>query len=177
MKFECHRCGSIITDPLKPCPDCEYLLEMSLYSTANKYSLNKHGLFVVSGSLEISAPPLGGTLPDNTSHFDQNIDLESSIKYVFASGSTITPVDSLGHRSPSLYWYFGRTTGSGVFGGIPTYFKGIRLVNPNSPTYIHLFPDKLRPEVDYSINCRMCEKSYRITKAPNNCDNCNHPLW
>jgi hypothetical protein len=177
MRFECHQCKSIVLDPCKPCANCGHLLEISLWTTANENSLNKHGLYKVSGSLEISVPPLGGTLPPNTSFFDPKIDLTSSFRYVLASGSAISPVDSLDHRLDSIYWFFGHTTGAGVFGGTPTYFQGIRVVNPNSPVYIHLFPDRPRPEVDQSLTCRRCSKVFPISSLPENCDSCGYRFW
>lgn len=170
MRFECHQCNNIIPDPCKPCPNCGYLLEMSLWTTANEDKLNKHGLYIVSDSLEVNAPPLGGTLPRNTSFFDSSIDFTSSFRYVLASGSAITPISLHSNRSDSLFWFFGHTTGAGVFGGTPTYFQGIRVVNPNSPTFIHLFPDGLRPEVDQSLTCRGCGKVFPIIGLPQNCD-------
>lgn len=166
-----------MVEPSKPCQNCGNLLEVSLWTTAEEHKLNKHGLYVVSGTLLTSAPPLGGTLPKNTSFFDNSYDLTAYFRYVVASGNPITPVTTRGNRAESLYWFFGHTTGAGQFGGTLTYFSGIRVVNPNSPTYIHLFPDTLRPQVDQYVSCRQCGKSFSVVGLPSNCDDCGYRFW
>lgn len=174
FEFRCHHCDSIIYDPCKVCTNCGNLLETSLWTTAREPKLNKHGLYVVSGSLQATATPFSGTAPQNTSFVSPDIDLLSSIRYTLASGSAISPVPSLSHRSESIFWYFGHTTGAGEFGGTQRYFQGIRLVYPNSPTFIHFFPDELRPEVDHTLECRGCKKVFSIVGLPENCDNCGY---
>lgn len=178
MLLDCHKCRTPSLDPCHPCPNCGQLIDVSLWTTAEHVKLNEHGLFIVDGSLQIDALPLGSSSPVGKSFFSPDIDLASSIRYVFASGHALTPVDSYGHRSPSLFWYFGHTTGSGALGGTPTCFQGIRIVKPESPTHIHLFPDNPRSVVDHSLTCRNCGKVFPIDSLPENCDQCNYRiLW
>lgn len=124
--------------------------------------------------METTATPLTGSPPPNTSIFHKNIDISSSFNYALASGSAITPIDN--RRSESLYWFFGHTTGAGIFNGTPRYFQGIRVVDPNEPTFIHLFPDVPRPDVDLCLTCRNCGKEFPIVGLPQTCSECGYSI-
>lgn len=177
FEFLCHNCNNVILNPCKECPICGNLLEVSLWTTTRESKLNKHGIYIVSGSLQATATPFSGTPPPNTSFISPEIDLLPSIRYTLASGSAISPVPSSRHRSESIYWFFGHTTGAGEFKGSQRYFQGLRLVEPNSPTFIHFFPDNLRLEVDHTLECRNCKTNFPIVGLPANCDNCGYQFW
>lgn len=171
--FKCHQCEHINPNPAQACPNCGQTLEMSLILSTDHSKLSKHGLYVHSGSIEIAPLLDTSVMPPNTSFFDPSVDIVHDFKYVAASGSPIMPRVESPHRHASLIWIFGHTTGVGIFNGAPTYFNGVRLVRPDSPYHIHLFPDNYRPRVDNVLNCRVCDRLYPVIDLPEKCD-CGH---
>ena len=84
-----------------------------------------------------------------------------SLKETFGVGSVNTII--------SLISYFGFTTGEGVFGGSPRYFQGVRLVNANDSTLVHMYPDEIRPGADLTVICRGCRKQHPASNLPSYC--------
>jgi hypothetical protein len=173
----CPSCSSNNYHAVNGCNDCGFVLTLSLLSPSlyQEDKFMRHGIDVTPSGIQAATASWNPFASPNQSHFATGIDLARGIEYVAASGSILQPNSRFPHRGESVVWYFGRTTGDGVFRGAPQYFYGIRAVFIDDPTKLHFFPDNIRPDVDLSVKCRVCQTVYPATAVPMQCI-CGHPL-
>ena len=104
----------------------------------------------------------------SSSKFLPDLDIEKVFTVVASSGALLIP-DKAG-RDRSYIFHLGRMTGGGMLGGKWRDFYAVRLVNPNDPETIHIFPDDIRSIVDREVICTGCDKAYKVSDYPDQCD-------
>jgi hypothetical protein len=143
----CLKCGSTNWSPAQGCGDCGYnptFMALSPSSVQQSKFL-KHGITIVSSGIYYPQTVWNPYADPNVSHFASSLDLVLSIQWVASSGSLVVPAPGRHGGKVSLISYCGFTTGEGVFGGSHKYFQGVRLVNVNDSTLVHMYPDQIRP--------------------------------
>ena len=165
--MNCPSCKSAIWNPFFNCENCNYSIPFTLqnpseYQAAEKWP--KHGL-IYDGTGTVVNPSAWGQSPG--SKFISTVDITKTFQVVAASGETIIPRDS--GRPESYIFYVGTTIGGGLINGQWRYFYAVRLVKPNEPDKIHIFPDDIRSFVDKEVICARCGRAYVISKLPEYC--------
>lgn len=171
MITNCPRCGSTNWSAAQGCNDCRYHPTLIILSPSSvqQSKLLKHGITIVSSGIYYPQAAWNPYADPNVSHFASSLDLVRSIQWVASSGSLVVPCPSRHSGKVSLISYFGFTTGEGHFGGSPRYFEGVRLVNVNDSTLVHMYPDEIRPGADLTLICRGCKRYHPAASLPSYC--------
>ena len=171
MITNCLRCGSTNWTPAEGCSDCAYHPSLMVLSpTSVQYGkCLKHGITIASSGIYYPQAAWNPFTDPNVSHFASSLDLVRSIQWVASSGSLVVPAPGKHSGKVSLISYFGFITGDGVFGGSHRYFQGVRLVNVNDPTLVHMYPDEIRPGADLTVICRGCKQQHSASNVPPYC--------
>jgi len=169
----CPTCNNVKWNPFFNCETCGYSITFTLenpstYQAGEKWP--KHGL-LYTGSETIIDPSAWGKAPGTK--FIPTLDLIKSFETVAASGNVLIPSDS--GRDQSYIFYIGGLTGGGALGGAWRDFYAIRLVEPNNPSRIHIFPDNIRSIVDKEVGCGRCARVHLVSTRPPVCQ-CGHLL-
>ena len=141
-----------------------------MYQATQKWP--KHGL-LYNGTETIVDPSAWGK--GFGTKFINTLDITKVFETVAASGNMVIPND-LG-REESYIFYIGTVTGGGRLDNQWQDFYAVRLVKPEDPDKIHIFPDNLRTVVDKEVVCGRCDRSYIVSRRPEFCPCGNQLKW